>query len=435
MPLMHSKSKKAFGKNVEAEMKAGKPQPQALAIAYSVKRKAGKKASGGMVKSGSKDMDMARGGMMAQGGEVSASNEKRPMPQDMHNDKLMASQNRGDKPAKNDSWTDRSTVAQAQINNGRKVMPIKRPKMVPSDAFSTRLYDEEGRLQESDKPGPYGEQPPEHDNEMGPDRHGDDVPDMQDEHSTKRKPYAKGGEIEAGDGESHNMFKRTMMEPMDPPEEMYEREDQRHHMIEDAPSMDEGKMHAMELDEEERMKMGADPDMSKPHSAPKSYAEGGMAQYDDAMDHIDHEMEYNPASGKFTKSGGMTRPEDEYEEDHHDSIAAAIMAKKSRQMKMMSDSDDDEMAMMAEGGILSHDSIYSDNSDMADMSRNNDEDANEEDQLSLNALRKENYDSSYLDKDQPMNSNEHGDDEESDSENKHDMISKIMRSMKSKRQF
>jgi hypothetical protein len=43
MPLVKSKSKKAFSKNVSTEMHAGKPQKQALAIAYSVKRKAKKK--------------------------------------------------------------------------------------------------------------------------------------------------------------------------------------------------------------------------------------------------------------------------------------------------------------------------------------------------------------------------------------------------------
>ena len=41
MPLNKSGSKKAFSENVEKEMHAGKPQRQALAIAYSVKRKAG----------------------------------------------------------------------------------------------------------------------------------------------------------------------------------------------------------------------------------------------------------------------------------------------------------------------------------------------------------------------------------------------------------
>jgi hypothetical protein len=44
MPLVKSASKTAFCKNLKAEMAAGKPQKQAVAIAYSVKRKAmGKK--------------------------------------------------------------------------------------------------------------------------------------------------------------------------------------------------------------------------------------------------------------------------------------------------------------------------------------------------------------------------------------------------------
>ena len=41
MPLVKSASKEAFRKNVKAEMSAGKkPQKQAVAIAYSVKREA-----------------------------------------------------------------------------------------------------------------------------------------------------------------------------------------------------------------------------------------------------------------------------------------------------------------------------------------------------------------------------------------------------------
>ena len=38
MPLNKSKSKKAFGENVKTEMEAGKPQKQAVAIAYAVER-------------------------------------------------------------------------------------------------------------------------------------------------------------------------------------------------------------------------------------------------------------------------------------------------------------------------------------------------------------------------------------------------------------
>jgi hypothetical protein len=43
MPLQKSTSKKAFGANIKAEIAAGKPQKQAVAIAYSVKRRATRK--------------------------------------------------------------------------------------------------------------------------------------------------------------------------------------------------------------------------------------------------------------------------------------------------------------------------------------------------------------------------------------------------------
>jgi hypothetical protein len=46
MPLIKSKSKEAFNKNVATEVKAGKPVKQAVAIAYSEKRSANKKAGG-----------------------------------------------------------------------------------------------------------------------------------------------------------------------------------------------------------------------------------------------------------------------------------------------------------------------------------------------------------------------------------------------------
>lgn len=43
MPLVKSKSKEAFKKNVKTEMKAGKPIKEAVAISYSEKHEAGKK--------------------------------------------------------------------------------------------------------------------------------------------------------------------------------------------------------------------------------------------------------------------------------------------------------------------------------------------------------------------------------------------------------
>jgi len=43
MPLVKSKTPQAFRKNIKAEVAAGKPVKQAVAIAYAVKREAKKK--------------------------------------------------------------------------------------------------------------------------------------------------------------------------------------------------------------------------------------------------------------------------------------------------------------------------------------------------------------------------------------------------------
>lgn len=46
MPLKRSKTEKAFKENLKAEMKAGKPQKQAVAIAYQIKRDSESKRKG-----------------------------------------------------------------------------------------------------------------------------------------------------------------------------------------------------------------------------------------------------------------------------------------------------------------------------------------------------------------------------------------------------
>ena len=51
MPLVKSASKAAFRQNIKAEIDAGKPQKQAVAIAYSVQREA-KKDTGAKKKHG-----------------------------------------------------------------------------------------------------------------------------------------------------------------------------------------------------------------------------------------------------------------------------------------------------------------------------------------------------------------------------------------------
>lgn len=49
MPLIKGKSQKSFVKNLKTEMHEGKPMKQSLAIAYNMKRKAQKKAHGGVM--------------------------------------------------------------------------------------------------------------------------------------------------------------------------------------------------------------------------------------------------------------------------------------------------------------------------------------------------------------------------------------------------
>lgn len=266
-----------------------------------------------------------------------------------------------------------STIAQARANDSRRVMPIKHPRMVPSDAFSVRLRDEEDDLQSSAKVnnGPQ-EQPPKRLDEKGANRQGPSTP------SLKMKMMAEGGSIE----EELDHQEGDMMELLDP-------------------SADEGESMAKSLNEVKPNRQG--PDVEALHM--KRMADGG-----------------------------------EVEEDHHDSIAAAIMARRNRLHAEIDSGahDMDHAAKMAEGGeILSHDSIYSDDSDQADLSRNADEDANEEDQLSFNALRKENYsESEGLDQlDSPMDSAQHGDEREDTESDKHDKIEAMRRRMNVRRQF
>jgi hypothetical protein len=426
MPLIKRKSDKAFEHNLKAEIHAGKPQKQSLAIAYSVKRRAKK----------------------ANGGAISASDEKRPMPEARHNDSKEVSHNSGNKPAHDDSWTDKPTERQAMANDVRgKKLPIKRPKMVPTDAFSTRLYDEEGRLEDSASPGPYGAQPPKHDDEDGANRQGPAVPDMAHEHSNSRKPYASGGKVsnrasrliaplhseteekgqskagqalrENKDIESvkdmhHEVLGKQFADKKRPLYGLAEggsvHDEYNNPSRDDEPSMDEGASMATHRNEEMAKADGKGPDMEREHS-------NGRMPY---------------------ARGGEISPMHEEEDEHHSSITAAIMARRQRlHAEIDSGAHDlDEAGRMAEGGeILSHDSIYSDDSDQADLSRNHDEDANEEDQLSFNALRKENYNSRNLDIENPKDSAQMSDDEEADSENKHDTVSAIRAKMKSRRQF
>lgn len=57
MPLIKSKSRKAMSQNIKTEMKAGKPQKQAVAIAYDVARKVAKASGKGIASIGKKEKE------------------------------------------------------------------------------------------------------------------------------------------------------------------------------------------------------------------------------------------------------------------------------------------------------------------------------------------------------------------------------------------
>lgn len=416
MPLIQKKSKKAFEHNIKAEMEAGKPQKQSLAIAFSVKRKPKKMAKGGEAQLNAMEVtpDKGYGKIirvgMAEGGSISAKTEKRPMSDQSYNDSEMGRKNKGMKSPKQDSWTDTPTETQAAMNNGRKVMPIARPKMVPSNAFSTKLYNKEGMLEESAKPGSYGEQPPQDDNEMEADKSGDPV--RKDPiHSKNLNKYAKGGDVKSNRQSRWETLKAK------------------------APHLDTKTIDGM-LDREDQ----------KARFAPKTkLANGGMINDDVSMkdaeeDEVQHpaglEMDNDEMSPpedeimsnhmKMLAEGGMAddmdQPEHEEEEEHHSSIASAIMARREKLHAQIDSGahDYDEAVRMADGGQV-------------DIDENAEEQPNDYYGLNEDAALKENYDSDMDSLHQPMDSNEHGDEREEESENKHDMISILRRKMMSKR--
>jgi hypothetical protein len=391
MPLIQKRSKKAFDHNVKAEMDSGKGQPQSLAIAYSVKRKPKKMASGGMAKNDS------------------AKSEERPMPDESNNDSEMVSKNRGNKAPKDDQWTDNPTVKQSQKLS---ITKLSQPKIMGSDAFSVRnmnMRDDENDLGDSIPPETDRAQPIQRDNEDGPNRRGPQVRDMAAQHNNKKAPYNKAIEDQYAQDEAEPDMKKVqspsgryakggpVMEPKDNHDESEERMDESDMMDNLAPG-EHGEQPASWRDELDADSYGNRvSDMEREHSNGRMpYADGGMAD------------------------GGMA--DGELDEEHHDSIAAAIMAKRDRMHALIdSGSLDEDHAVhgYADGGEVDLD-FNSMEQPNAYYGRNEDD------------VLKENYDSDMKDVSQPEDSNEHGHEIDSDD---HDMIDQIRSKMKSRRQF
>jgi hypothetical protein len=559
MPLIKSKSKKAFSKNVETEMKAHPGDPKKdLAIAYSVKRKAKKKASGGTVESGSRDMNYADGGeaknrlhqgaqearkydaqksekgvhtpkfaypgnkqsmgesqagyytksgggvnsrtgekvsqqdmnedakemhrnkldelrkmpkpKFAEGGEVttSASNEKRPTTSDTYKDKKNVSQNSGNKPSKNDSWTDNSTVKQAQKIS---TTPLSRPKMVGTDAYSVRsrdMRDDEADAMDRMAPTTDRAQPPQRDNEDDAKAMGSD-PDMAKQHNNGKAPYnkaiedqyaqdvaaaefkktqsyANGGQVDKGISNqgkwvrSSNEHKEagypdSAKSAMD--EAKYDIKNEHYRTKQMNPKL-KGLAEGGEINDFEPMEDAENDNVVHPE---------GLESDDDSMGPA--KKEYMADHMQMLAEGGIA---DEEEIEHAASIAAAIMARRkmasggtvesgSEDMNYADGGpvdedpfDDDKIVpRYADGGPVDEDPFdddkivprYADGGQIennddgeVDLSLNSTEQPNEYPPMNGEALDWDD-DADYLDKEQPEDSNETGDEREDETSDPH----------------
>ena len=331
MPLMKSKSPKAFEHNFKAEMSAGKPKDQSLAIAYSVKRKAKK---------------MAKGGMVAE----SASNEARPMPDQAAASSKMVSHNSGKRPNPQDGWTDQPTVAQARKPSRTA---LSQPKMVESSVIKARplgmLKDDEADIMGKMSPDGYGKQPKADYDEEGADRQGPQVPDMQREHSNGRKPYFEGGVVSQKASEEDMVERPASLEMDNDQMRPSEEEIMADHFAEGGEIGDTTKEGLVIL------KKGHPPETDEAKARTQ------------AMRRASIERNIKPKM-KGLAEGGMA----EMDEDHHDSLAAAIMAKR----KMIADGgmvDIDENAEEQPNGYYhqNEDAALKENydSDMDDVSQ------------------------------------------------------------------
>lgn len=283
MPLIKSSSKKAVGENLEREMDSGKPRKQALAIALDTQRRMRRKK-------------MAKGGSV---NDESAKYERRPMPENTYNDSHSVSRNSGNKPLKNSSWTDNSTVEQAQRPSPTK---LSQPPQLGSDAYSSRaksrVRDSLDRI-DSEYPESDRAQPPKSYDELDPKRQGPKLSDMESQHNNHKPPYRSAKEDQYSEDEADPMMKKVQsplgryarggrvdMEPKDHGVELFEREDELDLQGRLHPG-EHGEQPDSKYDElnasEKRHPDGIDREMPHSGNSPRAYFSNGGSISDEIM--------------------------------------------------------------------------------------------------------------------------------------------------------
>lgn len=325
MPLIRSKSKKAFEENMKAEMQAGKPQNQALAIAYDMKRRAGKRK-------------------MAEGGDVKSSEIQAVR----NKEALRRISDKGGKGVHPESYSREESHSDVgnhlkQINS--KMAPKHKEKII------AQAKEEHKRVLSELKAMP-------------------------------KPKLAEGGMI------------KSKMQPR-----MAESSIIKPRLRSDIDQ------EAMRQHEEHMMRS----------MQPEDHEQTSDAQ----EEQIEHDIQDDQA--EMLARGGEVemideQPMEEEQEEHHNSIAAAIMSRRKR---------------MAEGGLM-HEGDEMLKEGEVDLDDNGREIPNQFYHQNEDEALEQNLDHDIMDMDQPMDSNEHGDDIDSD---KHDMISQIRSKMNRQRQF
>ena len=314
------------------------------------------------------------------------------------NDKNSIGRNKGDKSLIESDWTDTPTESQAQRPSNTA---LSSPPIEGDDA------EDEEDLMAAYPPQSDKAQPESRRNEMGPDRQGDAVPDMSDQHNNKRKPYAMGGAIKMAD-------------------------DDQDLLMSDEPDGDHSEEPSSSYDESHDYgTRSGDPSEVDPHT--------GESESDMLQRHAMERASFakgGPINPKLAESKKMPPMPDE-DEDDATSLVGEIMSKRK---KMADGGEVDGSESLANEIIAKRNSqpgarqnkrIGGSSDDQADLNRNSRESLNQEDQMSFNAGKKELYDDDQISA-QPRDSNEKGDSKEADEENEHDgsIVSQIMKKRK-----
>jgi hypothetical protein len=225
MPLSKGTSSKSFSKNVRTEMNAGKPQKQALAIAYSVKRRnsskkknkgqAGSGAAEPMSKKQSPDV-YADGGMVAGGSQGRTNDGDRKQDSDAKHSQLGGPSSAS--PCINCSGTGFAPAHASEVKEGMedRSRHIKLPEAIdipPRDEVkSIPGYADGGEVDEDGNQvlAKAGGEDVDYHSDMTPE----EMQNMADKHNDKNrqpidvlesKSYAAGGLID------HIMSKRSQL--------------------------------------------------------------------------------------------------------------------------------------------------------------------------------------------------------------------------------